>query len=84
LTRRPNDAGYRTAVDAITAGRAEARPLWLLLISESDRDNHELKPSVWEGPGEYQLVQYTDGKQTLVRIPFGRPSLTRVNVFTTE
>lgn len=47
---------------------AVARQLWMLLSKESDRDGYALQPEKWEGPGEYQCVEYPDGRITLVKV----------------
>lgn len=47
---------------------AVARQLWILLGTEHDRDGYALKPQKWEGPGEYQCVEYPDGSTTLVKV----------------
>lgn len=62
--------GAEHAVAEIRAGRARARALWIILKHESDRDAFALKPDPWEGPGEYQMVEY-DGKRfgVLVKLP---------------
>lgn len=43
-------------------------PLWVLLGAESARDGYALKPSPWEGPGEYQRVVYPDGRDVLHKV----------------
>ena len=42
--------------------------LWVLLQSKQDRDGYALKPDPWEGPGEYQQVTYSDGRDVLVKV----------------
>ena len=61
--------GYKQAVDAIAARTATAHALFVLLSSEHDRDGYWLKPSPWEGPGEYQRVTFEDGRSVFVRLP---------------
>lgn len=61
--------GFDEAVAAVAAGTAQAHALWMLLSSEADRDGFALKPSPWEGAGEYQRVAFADGRDVLVRIP---------------
>lgn len=60
--------GYEHAKHEILAGRAEARALWVIVVDEHQRDGYYLKPTPWEGPGEYQHVQFQDGSGTLVKI----------------
>lgn len=60
--------GYEEAKAAIADGTGQARALWLLLGSESDREGYALKPLTWEGPGEYQCVSFSDGRDGLVRV----------------
>lgn len=66
-------AGYDEAAAAIRTGQATAGSLWVLLTDEHERDAYWLKPLVWEGPGEYQRVSYTDGRDGFVRLPNYRP-----------
>jgi hypothetical protein len=67
---------YQTALAEISAGRAKAHPLWVLLSHESDRDGFGLRPSLWEGPGEYQRVSFPDNQLgVLVRLPTLRSRL---------
>ncbi len=63
--------GFDHAKREIFAGRAQARSLWVLLSTEQDRDGYALKPSPWEGPGEYQHVIFSPAKDlgVLVRLP---------------
>lgn len=61
--------GFDEAVVAVVAGTAKAQSLWTLLSKESDRDGYGLKPSPWEGAGEYQRVVFDDGRDVFVRIP---------------
>jgi hypothetical protein len=61
--------GFDVALAAIAKGEAIASALWLLLGTEADRDGYALKPSPWEGPGEYQCVTFSDGRSVLVRVP---------------
>jgi hypothetical protein len=61
--------GYDEARREILAGRAEARALWVLLSHEHQRDGYALKPTPWEGPGEYQHVVFYGGRGVLVHIP---------------
>ena len=65
----PSRVGYDEAEAAILAGKAEARALWMIISDEHQRDNFALKPMPWEGRGEYQLVEYADGRSGFVRIP---------------
>ena len=60
--------GYEEARTAIGNGVAKAHALWLLLAAEADRDGYALKPLIWEGPGEYQRVTFSDGRDGLVRV----------------
>ena len=62
-------AGYDEAVREIAAGRAKPRNLWVLLSAESQRDGYALKPAPWEGPGEYQFVEFMNNSWRLVRLP---------------
>lgn len=71
--------GYDEAVEAITAGRATARALWVIVSSENQRDEYALKPSPYEGPGEYQHVVFTDGGPRLIRLPEYGQRLTSLN-----
>lgn len=66
-------AGFNAAVDAIERGEACACSLWLMLCDESERDGYALKPQPWEGRGQYQRVEYTDGRSVLVRLPDDGP-----------
>lgn len=63
--------GFNEAKAAIAAGNAKAHALWVLISNEHDREGYALKPSPWEGSGEYQRVHYSDGRDVLVRIPHG-------------
>lgn len=67
--------GYEEAVRAIAAGHAKGKALWVLLSDERERDGHALRPSPWEGSGEYQRVSFDDGRDGFVRVPTGRRSL---------
>ena len=67
--------GFNEARKAIFSGRAQAHELWVLLSDERQRDGYALKPSPWEGPGEYQRVTFDDGRNVLVRV--GEKSLPR-------
>ncbi|MCA0276311.1 MAG: hypothetical protein LCH86_09920 [Proteobacteria bacterium] len=64
--------GFNEAKRAIATGRARARALWVILTDEHQRDGYALKPSPWEGPGEYQNVSFGDGPGSLVRLPGGK------------
>lgn len=65
--------GFNDAVKAILAGEAKARELWIVLFGEHDRDRYALRPMPWEGAGEYQCVEYTDGRAGFVRVPDNGP-----------
>lgn len=71
MGKRPQ-VGFDEARAAIHAGTAMAHALWCLISDEHDRDGYALKPSPWEGSGEYQRVHYSDGRDVLVRIPDDR------------
>lgn len=60
---------YEEAAAAIAEGRAVARQLWVILREENERDGYALRPMPWEGPGEYQSVEYADGRKGFVRLP---------------
>lgn len=63
---------YEEARAAIEAGKARAHALWMLLMREDQRDGFALKPMRWEGPGEYQRVEFIDsGDSVLVKLPYG-------------
>lgn len=64
--------GFEQAAKAIAEGQAQAHALWVLLSDPSQRDGYWLKPLVWEGPGEYQRVSFTDGRNGFVRVRDGR------------
>lgn len=70
---------YDEANKAIAAGRAQARALWVLLTDEQDRDRFALKPMPWEGAGEYQHVEFNDGRSGFIRIPAGCRALPCTN-----
>lgn len=70
-------AGFQEAQAAILAGRATAHSLWQLISNESDREGYALKPVPWEGSGEYQRVEFADGRDVYVRIPFGKRLINR-------
>lgn len=63
-----SESGYKEAARAISAGRASAAALWVILSEESQRAGCMLKPMPWEGPGEYQRVTYADGRDGFVRL----------------
>lgn len=67
---------YDEARNAISAGTAVARALWVLLSAESDRDGFALKPMPWEGPGEYQHVIFGNGRNGFVKVSGERKHLT--------
>lgn len=64
-------AMHTEAMVAIRAGTAKAKALWVLLSDEHERDGYALRPLRWEGPGEYQHVEFDDGRNGLVKLPFG-------------
>lgn len=72
------EQGYKDVCQAIAAGQATAHSLWVLLSAETDRDGYALKPMPWEGSGEYQRVEYSDGRDGLVRVPADGAFLPRV------
>jgi hypothetical protein len=41
---------------------------WFALRAESDRDGYNLKPLLWEGPGEYQRYAIWDETGVLVKV----------------
>lgn len=71
-------AGYDEAVKAIHAGTARPRSLWIIVGDEHQRDAYALKPSPWEGPGEYQHVDFDDGYFRLIRLPDHAPRLSAI------
>lgn len=70
--------GYDRAVEAITAGTATPRAAWLVVGVEHQRDGYAMKPSPWEGPGEYQHVVFADNYFGLVRLPDNARRLTDI------
>lgn len=71
----PGRLGYDEARKAIQEGKATPHALWMILSSEHDRDGYALKPSPWEGPGEYQKVSFEGDCYRLIRLPTEAPSL---------
>lgn len=65
----PGRVGFDAASEAIKAGKATPRHLWVLLLNESDRDGYAYKPEPWEGAGQYQMVHFSDGRKCFVRLP---------------
>lgn len=75
VTVKGASVGFDQAVREIVAWRAAPCSLWMILGAESDRDGFALRPAPWEGPGEYQAVEWTDRRTTLVRVPVAGISL---------
>lgn len=61
--------GHAEAAQAIGRGEAHAHSLWCILSRPDERDGFMLKPSMWEGPGQYQNVHLADGRQIYVKLP---------------
>lgn len=72
--------GYDEACKAIAEGTAVPHALWILVSDEHQRDAYCLKPSPWEGPGEYQRVTFGDGEadSRLIRLPENARSLHKI------
>jgi hypothetical protein len=66
--------GYDEARAAIESGKAVPHELWILVGDEHARDGYALKPSPWEGPGEYQHIEFEGGSR-LIYLPLDAPSL---------
>lgn len=75
-----SQVGYDEAAAAIAAGKAIAKTLWVLIEDERQRDGFALKPSPWEGAGEYQHVAFDDDYCRLVRLPAEAARLTDIQV----
>ncbi len=48
----------------IKDGIAHAHSLWMFIKDPDERGGFDLRPSPWEGPGEYQYVHYLDGRDS--------------------
>ncbi|QIG72965.1 hypothetical protein EVB98_043 [Rhizobium phage RHph_N3_2] len=59
---------HKEAMREIHAGRARGHALWVILTDEHQRDRFALKPSPWEGPGEYQRVSFDDGRDVFIKV----------------
>jgi len=67
------DEGFTAASEAIRSGKAKANALWVLLSDEHQRDGYAIRPSPWEGAGEYQHVEFFDARGSVfVRLPDGK------------
>lgn len=67
---------YYEALQAVRDGNAVPHALWISVANEGDRDGCFLKPGPWEGSGQYQRVDFLDGRGArLVRDPMNAPSL---------
>jgi hypothetical protein len=75
ITKIELNAGYEEAAKAILDGKAIPHALWILVDGEHARDGYALKPNPWEGPGEYQHIEFDGEYGRLVRIPLGVQSL---------
>lgn len=64
----PMGIGFKKASLAIAKGTATAHPLWAVLHNEEQREGYLIRPSPWEGPGDYQHVSFSDGRKVFVRI----------------